>query len=204
MNAIGLVTEIIDRNGKRRTFGYDGNRRLVRESWHDGGGAVDQRIHVHLRRSRAGDCHRWDDDAHVYRRRGAPVAHRFCFPRARVLGAELFVEQMAIRSPRRPISRWSTDSYLQGRSGSSTSAERRRADLGSSRRQRQQHRHRNAANKVAEVRRFTTGGNISPISRTLTGYDANGRVSSIRHENGSGLLAFPQADSPTRATPMAK
>ena len=29
-----------DAGGKRRTFGYDGNRRLVRESWHDGGGAV--------------------------------------------------------------------------------------------------------------------------------------------------------------------
>lgn len=36
----GNIIEIVDRNGKRRSFEYDANQRLIREHWHDGGGAV--------------------------------------------------------------------------------------------------------------------------------------------------------------------
>ena len=39
-DTVGNLIEIIDRNGKRRTFVYDENRRLTNERWHDGAGNV--------------------------------------------------------------------------------------------------------------------------------------------------------------------
>ncbi len=195
----GNVIEVIDRNGKRRTFEWDANRRLRFERWHDGGGAVVREIEWIY--SATSGLDRVEDtfDGQTYTidytgRQPRPSRIDYVFPG---------------QVPWRVTYTWNNQAefpVLVQASGDGTVANRvvvdeyRGENWGMSWQHPDQSGNsvrlvRRADGRISRIERKTgLGGGSAPDSISHHGYDALGRLASIRHEDAGGMLLHPNGE----------
>lgn len=199
----GNVIEIINRNGQRRTFEWDANRRLRFERWHDGGGAVVREIE--LTYSAISGLQRVDDwvDDGVG---GQTYTMEYFGALPRPSGIEYILPGQAAWN----ISySWSGSAEfpatVNARIGLNVAQASIFTDAFGGRNWGLRWTHpdgggnavrmiRRGDGKITRIERSTALGGSSPRSLTRYGYDALGRLSSIRHEDPAGLLLHSNSE----------
>ena len=198
----GNVVEVINRNGLRRTFEWDANRRLRFERWHDGGGAVVREIELTYSTTRGLQrVDDWVDDGvggqtYTLEYSGTlprPGSVQYILPGQAGWnvsyswsGSAEFPTSVNARigfSPQASIFRvdvfggrsWGLRWERPGDSGNFVRMIRR------------------GDGRITRVERRTGFGSAA-TSLTRYGYDALGRLSSIRHEDPAGLLLHPNGE----------
>ena len=199
----GNVVEVINRNGLRRTFEWDANRRLRFERWHDGSGTVVREIELTYSATRG--LQRVDDrvddgvggetytleysgtlprpnrvDYVLPGQAGWNVSYNWSgsaeFPTAVNARIGLNVARTSIGVDVFGGRSWGLRWTRPGNSGNFVRMIRR------------------GDGKISRIERTTAFGGSSPRSQTRYGYDALGRLSSIRHEDSAGLLLHPNGE----------
>ncbi len=192
----GNVIELVNRNGLRRTFEWDANRRLRFERWHDGGAVVRE---IELTYNPVRGLQRVDDrvggETYTIEYSGSlprPGSVQYTLPgqadwnisynwssraefpvtvNARIgfgARASIVVDEFGGRS-------WGLR-WTHPDGGGNTVRMVRRGD-----------------GKITRIERSTGFGNSSS-SVSRYGYDTLGRMNSIRHEDSSGLLLHPNGE----------
>ncbi|NKI34775.1 hypothetical protein HFP89_06310 [Wenzhouxiangella sp. XN79A] len=198
----GNVIEVVNRNGLRRTFEWDANRRLRFERWHDGGGAVVREIEMTYSATqglrRVDD---WVDDGvggetYTLEYSGAlprPNSVQYTLPGQAawnvsyawsgdaefptVINARIgFTAQASISVDVFGGRSWGLR-WTHPDGGGNSVRMIRRGD-----------------GKISRIESTTASGGSAARSVTRYGYDPLGRLSSIRHEDPTGLLLHPNGE----------